>query len=788
MANELSFPGGFTDQKVKFAVGTSDSYANYVTNGQIDDNQFYVIKQGTQYFLYLGKNPIAASTPVYDSSLSLTSNNAVQNKVVTQGLNSAVEVIKDENIETYQGGKFYYKADNLNPSLKFYISSLESIDLLKTASVVSTYSATDEINAISGKGVAAALQTLKLIDVENTLPDSLENGSFYRVHNVENDIYVLWFITATGTKINLTDPVPVDHSDTDSKYGTSTENKYGHAKSGIVVAAEATTLSNAYVQSNLDADLVGSNTDAFARVDHKHPYPSFYQVASTPTSDGEKQLIAEMLLGSSDTYAFIQNGNESYKKNEDDKVIPANERLSALENDYISSTATTDQAIASKFTVNGDIVINNSNKLIVKTIESPKTTGTTYDGLTFNGSVSMLNGLNVTDGLTIDSGNITANSSAINALSASLTGALTVAGTTSLGTNGNGLKITNPENSSEEGLVSSSYEWTFTGPITATTISATSINATLNGSVNSGSAIFTGTVTSEAYTIKEENSAYKWNTLLTLNFGDSGSYYLGTDGSGQLNALTASSISTSTFTFNGKSLTTEIGNWTGSNASSKYRLVYDSVKVLTEQDLNDSSGLVLNWLNSKNYATQSSVNNISSRIVSTWDTDDTTKLPTEAAIAEYLSGNYIATARISSDLTNDTKIPTGAAVTAGIQGILATEISNSNSTAATPNAVQTYISGLTATSISNSNNTFATPYAVQTYVSGLMTTSLTSNDNSKIPTSGAVYSYVTSMVTVSDTQPTGSYTGQLWINTSKGNGVLYYYTGSAWQVTSGVWS
>lgn len=787
MANELSFPGGFTDQKVKFAVGNSDSYSNHVTNGQIDDNQFYVIKQGTQYFLYLGKNPISASAPVYDSSLSLTSTNAVQNKVVTQALNNAVEVIKDENIETYQGGKFYYKADNLNPSLKFYISSLESIDLLKTASVISTYSATDETNAISGKGVAEALKTLKLFDVENTLPESLENGSFYRVYNVEKKTYDLWFITAAGAKINLTDPVPVDHSDESNKYGASAANKYGHAKSGIVVADKATTLSNAYSESDLDADLVGSNTDAFARVDHKHPYPNFYKVANTATED-EKKKIAEMLLGSSDTYSFIQSGNEGYKKNKEDKIIPANERLFTLENDYISSTTTTAQAIASKLTVNDDFIINSSKKLIAKTIESPKTTGTAYDGLTFNGSVFMTNGLSVTDGLTITSGDITANSSAINASSASFSGALTAKGTTSLGTDGKGLKITNPDNSSEKGVASSSYDWTFTGDITAASISATSINASLTGSVNSNSATFTGTITSKAYTIAEESSSYKWNTLLTLNFGSSDNYYLDTNGSGKLNDLIASSISTSTFTFNNKSLTAIAGDWTGSDASSRYRLVYDSVNVLTEQDLNDSNGLVLKWLNSKSYATQSAVKNISDRIVSTWDTTDTTKLPTEAAITGYLSGNYVATTRVSSTLTNDNKIPTGSAVTAGIQKILATTISNSNSTAATPGAVQTYISGLTATSISNSNNTFATPGAVQTYVSGLMTTSLT-NDNSKIPTSGAVYNYVTTMVTVSNTQPTGSaYKGQLWINTSIGNGVLYYYTGSTWQVTSGVWS
>ena len=676
MANNLSFPNGFENQPVQFSVGTSEAYDGLVSNDLVDSNRFYVIQQGTQYLLYLGEKPIAQASPVYDSALSLTSDNAVKNRVITQGLNNAIEVIKDENIETYEGGKFYYKADNINPSLKFYISSLESIDLLKSAaSVISTYSPTDETNAISGKGVAAALDTLKLIDLEE-LPEALEKGAFYRIYNKENETYTLWFVTAQGVKINLSEQIPMDHSDTDSKYGASTDSKYGHAKSGIPITDDsATTLSFAYTSSDKDKDLIGSNIESYARVDHKHPYPNFTQVVNTVNED-EKKTIAEKLLGSSDVYSFIQEGEKSYKQL-NEKIIPANERLFTLEEDYISSTSTNNQTIASKLTINENLVINSSNALIVKTIESPKTTEENYEGLTFNGPVIATKGLQIADdGLAITSGNITANSSTINASNIVLTGALEVAGNSSLGPNGSGLKITNPIGD-EAGVVTSNYDWVFTGAINANTIEATSINATsvnaaLEGDITSDSASFTGAVTSKAYTIKEEDEAYKWNTLLALNLGNS-NYSLNTNGSANLNNIVANSISTNNFTFNSISLTSELGNWNDSEVSNKNRLVYDDINVLTEQDLLDSNGLIHTWLNA----------------------------------------NYIANTSIKAEL---------------------------------------------------------------------------SNSNSNIPTSAAVYHYINSMITVSSTQPTGLRVGQLWINTSLGNGVLHYWTGSAWQAVSGVWS
>ena len=782
MANNLSFPGGFGSQPVRFSVGTSDIFSNLVTNNEVDSNRFYVIQQGTQYFLYLGEKPIAAAAPVYDSALSLTSNNAVQNKTVTQGLNNAVEVIKDENIETYQGGKFYYKADNINPSLKFYISSLESIDLLKSAvSVVSTYSDTDETNAISGKGVAEALQTLKLIDVTE-LPESLENGAFYRIHDEEKDIYALWFITATGSKIELSNPVPVDHSDTDSKYGASTDSKYGHAKSGITITdATATTLSDAYTDSSLDQDLVGSNIDAYARVDHKHPYPSFAKVASTTTTDAEKKAIAEMLLGSANTYAFIQKGEQDYKQTSEQVIISANDRLFALENDYIGSTITDDQSIASNLSIAGNVSINNVSKLIAKTIESPKLDGS-YTGLNINGALIAADGLTISsNGLNIVAGNISATNSTLTAKSAVLTGDLTASGNISLGAD-DGFKLINPANSNDRGTVSTDYNWTFTGDITASSITATNVNASLNGAITSSSANFTGAVTSKAYTISQNGEDYKWNTVLTLYLGSGGSYYLGTDGNAVLY-----SINTSNFTFKSKTLDNESGGWTTSNTD-KTRLVYDSIKILTEQDLLDATGLVNTWLKSHNYASNTTVSQLSDRITNNWDAVDVTKVPTEFAITEYLSINYIPITKMVTTLnTANDEIPTCAAVTTGIQGILTTSISAVNDKAATPGAVQSYISGLTSTTISDSNSTLATPGAVKNYISGLTTTSV-SNGSSNLVTSGAVYTFVTSQITVSASQPTGSRAGQLWINTSLGNGVIYYYTGSAWKATSAVWS
>jgi hypothetical protein len=45
------------------------------------------------------------------------------------------------------------------------------------------------------------------------------------------------------------------------------------------------------------------------------------------------------------------------------------------------------------------------------------------------------------------------------------------------------------------------------------------------------------------------------------------------------------------------------------------------------------------------------------------------------------------------------------------------------------------------------------------------------------------------LITVSSSQPTTNLiTGKLWINTSLGNGVIYYYNGSSWVATSAVWS
>ena len=225
----------------------------------------------------------------------------------------------------------------------------------------------------------------------------------------------------------------------------------------------------------------------------------------------------------------------------------------------------------------------------------------------------------------------------------------------------------------------------------------------------------------------------------TMNLGSNG---IISSGDASFANVSFTGVETAALELNSKTITIATGDRTTNTSDiSTSRLVVDGAYHLTEYDLRNSSGLIYSWLTSFNYATNSSVQDIESKFVSTWNTEDNTKIPTQAAISNYMSGVYVPLSSIE----------------------------------------QTTLTASSADKIPSSK-------AVATFVTGLLTSTVNSTTSDKAATPKAIYDYYGAMITVSSTQPTGNRAGQLWINTSMGNGVLYYYNGSAWKTISSVWT
>ena len=794
MSNTID-PSTLGGKPVRFSVGYKEEYLDKISNGAIDDHSFYIVIDGDTCLLCLGSAVLSGNSDItIDNTLSTVSANPVQNKVVTEAIERAVEVIKDTgSIDTYIPGTFYYKeADTMSgqkASLKFYVSALESIDLTKVLEPISTYSATDSTNPITGKGVSAALETLKIYDVEST-PENFIGGAFYRIYDEARGVYDLIY-SPTATKdqiISFATLIPQDHSDLTNKYGAASATKYGHAKSGLEVTDNSDKLKDAYSESDKDKDLVGETVESFARVDHKHPYPSLDKLVSL-TSDFEQ--IAKSILGN-DVSTFISESETDAYLREEQVVVPATTRLQRIEDSYISSSKTESQTINSSLSITDTLTLTDTNKLVLKNIETPLENGTsTRSALTLNGKLDVTGTISAVGGTF--TGKIIATNQAITAGSLELSSTLTAAGDVELGANGDGLTITNPKDSSDGGSAVFNYAISAPSASITGTVTASAFNGSLSGTVTSDEATFTDKVTTEAFEIDKNGDNVSFIVKTAMDLGSNG---ISSSGDASFANASFTGVETTTLELDSKTITIATGDRTTNTSNlSDSRLVVDGAYHLTEYDLRNSSGLIHSWLASFNYATNSSVQNIESKFVSTWNTEDNTKIPTQAAISNYMAGIYVPMSSIESTTLSANaadKIPSSKAVATFVNGLIETSVGNTNEKVPTSLAVSTYvtnsISNVRATSVGDSDDTMPTGKAVKTYVTGLLTSTVDSTTTSKAATPKAIYDYYGTMITVSNTQPAGNRAGQLWINTSMGNGVLYYYNGSAWKATSGVWS
>ncbi len=799
MANIIkNFPNDYIGERTRFSVGYKSSYEDLIAAQQQNDACFYVVKDVDKYYLYLGDKPISTSGEgagiVVDSTLSTVSSNPVQNKVVTAELAKAIEVIKDDGtIEEYSKGKFYYtEADTISgstPSLKFYVSALESIDLTSRVKVVSTYSSTNVTDAINGAGVAEALATLKLVDV-NAEPETFVAGTLYRIYDETNGIYNLIY-SADGNSANVirfANMVPTDHADSTTKYGVATAEKYGHAKSGITVDGEGSTLGTPYVASKKDADLVGSNTEAFARVDHKHPYPELSTLVINTT---DKNAVSKELL-SAEVYDFIQPGDgEVYTKDAEGNTISANKRLKEIENAYISSSKADAQAIVSALTVGGLLTTSDTglqaNKIVTPMADGKYTVlnlsgdlsvsaGITASGAKFNGAVDA-------SGYLVSAGSVSA-------------GSVSTSGNLSIGpNNGEGLNVLVAANNLP-GSVITKYDFSAPNITVGTALSASTIAAT-TGNFTTGNFTdlnVTGNVSTPGFTIAKDGDKFTFTSLLDFNLGNNSITGVNSISTG---SLSTTGLSATSFTLNSITVGVEAAARTTptSPITDTYRLKVNDVGVLTEYDLFGASGLIYTYLNS-NYATTTALSNVSNRMSSTWEATSN-NVPTMTAVADYVSSTYVPLSSVAGStvtVSSATQVPSSKAMDAFVRSFIDASVSTATDKLPSSGAVQTYVKGFIDSSVSSVTDKMPSSKAVQTYVSDQISNVLnasisSSSTDATAATSKAVYAYVNSVVTVGTTAPSTPRTGQLWIdiNSGNGNGVLKYYDGS-WKTVSSVWT
>lgn len=603
---------------IEFYAGTAQQYNAVLSDSsKFNPRAFYLVfsdSEANKCQLYVGNNLVSAID--VDSALSDVSENPVSNKVVKAAIDNATEVINNSDGSLTENdlkvGKFVFTASDITETytLTFHPTVGKEINLIPAQEYDASSNA-----AMSGVAIAQAIEkAIQDSDIFDVVETTVDTNSATTVNKfyLEKSSGRLFFNSAAGGLVELTDRAKTLHSSTTEEYGISTAEEYGHAKSGIIPETNGTVLQNAYVPRNnaTDTELVGDETTykaTFARLLHKHPLPSLEALADDSSTSEAETFYRKTLTD--DTYDFIKATTDApytFYTDGTNKVIPASKRLTELEtnvtnikNDYVSKSVTNVQTISSSIVIKGNLNLDEESYL-----GASKIVPYDYDGVTLPSSAVEFPGSIKVNGIE--------NTSTLSTKNTTIDGYLKQSnGEVELGKFGDVVGLAVRGTSSTNAQITISYPMVTNGITVQGEISAGSSKISTSGLIEAGSLnagllhadsakVYIGESTSPYFQIDTSSSQLLLQNLSDLTIGIAQTTF---SEKVDINKLTVSGTfeyTGSSFQFNGKSF-----SLTATDSSSALiniipqRLTIGSNQVLYKDDIDDDNGLIRTYVNNK---------------------------------------------------------------------------------------------------------------------------------------------------------------------------------------------
>ena len=314
---------GAINTAIDTALGNKANSSHNHTKSEITDFPTLSTVATSGSYDDLTNKPTIPSSITVDSSLSSTSTNPVQNKVI----NTALSGKASTSTATTSANGLMSSTDK--SKLDGIATGANKITVDSSLSSSSTNPVQNKVinTALSGKAASTHSHTKSQITDFPSLSTVATSGSYNDLSdkpNIPNGVTVDTALSSTSTNplqnkaINsaLSGKAPTSHASTSTTYGAASTSNYGHAKlyngvdsTSTSLAATANAVKTAYDLANGKPSLGTTSTTAAAG-NHNHDgvYLKTHQSLDSKTVTVEKQTTAES--GYIATYIVKQNGTQ----------------------------------------------------------------------------------------------------------------------------------------------------------------------------------------------------------------------------------------------------------------------------------------------------------------------------------------------------------------------------------------------------------------------------------------------------------------------------------------------